>query len=40
MQGPGVYRYRLGSYQITALYDGTWFLPIERDFVRNAAAPR
>lgn len=36
MQGPGVYRYRLGSYQITALYDGTWFLPIERDFVRNA----
>ncbi len=36
MQGPGVYRYRLGSYQLTALYDGTWFLPIERDFVRNA----
>ena len=36
MQGPGVYRYRLGSYEITALYDGTWFLPIERDFVRNA----
>ena len=36
MQGPGVYRYRLGSYQITALYDGTWFLPIDDDFVRNA----
>ena len=35
-QGPGVYRYRLGSYQLTALYDGTWFLPIDDKFVRNA----
>src|SRR5665647_409967 len=37
-QGPGVYRYRLGDYQLTALYDGTWFLPIDDKFIRNASA--
>ena len=37
IQGPGVYRYKLGSYQLTALYDGTWFLPIDGKFVRNAS---
>jgi len=36
-QGPGVYRFPLGRYQITALYDGTWFLPIDGKFVRNAS---
>lgn len=36
-QGPGVYRYKLGSYQLTALYDGTWFLPIDDKFIRNAS---
>ncbi len=36
-QGPGVYRYKLGNYQLTALYDGTWFLPIDDKFVRNAS---
>lgn len=36
MQGPGVYRYPLGDYQLTALYDGTWFVPIDDKFVRNA----
>jgi glyoxylase-like metal-dependent hydrolase (beta-lactamase superfamily II) len=39
-QGPGVYRYRLGDYQLTALYDGVWFLPIDDKFVRNAAPAR
>jgi len=38
MQGPGAYRYRLGDYQLTALYDGTWFLPIDDKFVHNASA--
>ncbi len=37
-QGPGVYRYKLGDVQLTALYDGTWFLPIDDKFVRNASA--
>ncbi len=38
VQGPGVYRSKLGKFQITALYDGTWFLPIDGKFVRNASA--
>lgn len=36
-QGSGVYRYRLGDYQLTALYDGLWPIPIDDDFVRNAS---
>ncbi|MEP7029951.1 MAG: MBL fold metallo-hydrolase [Pseudolabrys sp.] len=36
-QGPGVYRFKLGSYQLTALYDGVWNLPIDDKFVRNAS---
>jgi glyoxylase-like metal-dependent hydrolase (beta-lactamase superfamily II) len=37
-QGPGVFRYALGDYQLTALYDGTWYVPIDDKFIRNAAA--
>ncbi len=37
-QGPGVYRYRLGAFELTALYDGTWFLPIGGAFIRNASS--
>jgi glyoxylase-like metal-dependent hydrolase (beta-lactamase superfamily II) len=33
---PGIYRYRIGSYELTALYDGIWYRPIGRDFIRNA----
>ena len=36
-QGPGVYRYKLGDYQLTALYDGIWYLPIDDKFMRNAS---
>ncbi len=36
-QAPGVYRYTLGDIQLTALYDGTWFLPIDDKFMRNAS---
>ena len=36
-QGPGVYRYRLGDFQLTALYDGIWLLPIVDRLVRNAS---
>jgi glyoxylase-like metal-dependent hydrolase (beta-lactamase superfamily II) len=35
-QGPGLYRTRLGSFQLTALYDGIWPVKIDSDFVRNA----
>ena len=37
-QGSGVYRYNLGSYQLTALYDGVWNVPIDEKFVRNASS--
>ena len=37
-QGAGVYRYNLGSFQLTALYDGVWYVPIDEKFVRNASS--
>lgn len=36
-QGPGVYRYKLDEVQLTALYDGVWYLPIDDKFIRNAS---
>jgi glyoxylase-like metal-dependent hydrolase (beta-lactamase superfamily II) len=33
---PGMYRYKIGSYELTALYDGIWYRPIDADFIRNA----
>jgi len=38
-QAVGVYRYRIGSYELTALHDGTWYRPIDEKFVKNAAWP-
>ena len=37
-QGPGLYRTKIGSYELTALYDGTWFRKIDDKFVKNATA--
>jgi glyoxylase-like metal-dependent hydrolase (beta-lactamase superfamily II) len=37
-QGPGIYRHKIGSFELTALYDGTWFRKIDDKFVRNAGA--
>ena len=36
-QAAGVYRYKIGGYELTALYDGTWFRKIDDKFVRNAS---
>ena len=36
-QAVGVYRYKVGSYELTALYDGTWFRKIDDKFVKNAS---
>ena len=36
-QAPGIYRSKIGSYELTALYDGTWFRKIDDGFVRNAS---
>src|ERR1700689_4731286 len=35
-QAPGIYRYRIGSFELTALYDGIWYRPITEKFIRNA----
>jgi glyoxylase-like metal-dependent hydrolase (beta-lactamase superfamily II) len=35
-QAPGLYRYRIGSFELTALYDGIWYRPITEKFIRNA----
>src|SRR3954467_15851079 len=36
-QGPGIYRTRLGDYQLTAIYDGTWFVKIDDAFLPHAS---
>src|ERR1700730_5014404 len=35
-QTPGIYRYRIGTFELTALYDGIWYRPITVKFIRNA----
>lgn len=35
-QAPSVYRYRIGDFEITALYDGVWYRPIDEKFIRHA----
>jgi glyoxylase-like metal-dependent hydrolase (beta-lactamase superfamily II) len=37
MQAPGLYRYKVGAFELTALYDGVWYRPIDDRFIRNAA---
>jgi len=36
MATPGIYRYKVGDYELTAIYDGIWYRPIASDFIRNA----
>ncbi len=33
---PGIYRYKIGGFELTALYDGIWYRPITDTFIRNA----
>src|SRR6204780_4877340 len=35
-QAPGIYRYRIGAFELTALYDGIWYRPVTEKFIRNA----
>jgi glyoxylase-like metal-dependent hydrolase (beta-lactamase superfamily II) len=35
-QAPAIYRYRIGDFELTALYDGIWYRPITDKFIRNA----
>jgi glyoxylase-like metal-dependent hydrolase (beta-lactamase superfamily II) len=39
-QAAGVYRYKLGDYELTALYDGIWNRAIDGKFVRNIPFPQ
>src|SRR5215475_10134341 len=32
-QTPGIFRYRIGTYELTALYDGIWYRPITDKFI-------
>ena len=34
--GPAFYRFRIGEFELTALYDGIWERPLDEKFVRNA----
>jgi len=36
-QAPAFYRFRLGDFELTALYDGIWDRPLDAKFVRNAS---
>jgi glyoxylase-like metal-dependent hydrolase (beta-lactamase superfamily II) len=35
-QAAAIYRYKIGSYELTAIYDGVWIRAIDEKFVRNA----
>jgi glyoxylase-like metal-dependent hydrolase (beta-lactamase superfamily II) len=35
-QGAGIYRYKIGSFEITAINDGTWYRALDDKFVKNA----
>jgi glyoxylase-like metal-dependent hydrolase (beta-lactamase superfamily II) len=35
-QASSVYRYKVGAFEVTALYDGVWYRPIDEKFVRHA----
>ena len=35
-EAAGIYRYRIGAFELTALYDGIWYRPITDKFIRNA----
>jgi len=35
-QAPAFYRYKIGSYELTAIHDGVWMRDIDDKFVKNA----
>lgn len=38
-QAPAYYRYKIGSYELTAIHDGVWMNKIDDKFIRNASRP-
>ncbi len=37
MTGKGFYKYKIGSVEVTALYDGIWKKPHDPAFIKNAS---
>ena len=35
-QAPSIYRHRIGEMELTAIYDGVWYRPIDEKFIRKA----
>ena len=35
-QAPAFYRFKLGSYELTAIHDGVWYRDIDAKFIGNA----
>ncbi len=38
-QAPAFYRFKLGSYELTAIHDGVWYRDIDAKFIGNAPWP-
>lgn len=38
-QAAAYYRYKIGSYELTAIHDGVWMQKVDEKFIRNAALP-
>jgi glyoxylase-like metal-dependent hydrolase (beta-lactamase superfamily II) len=38
-QAPAFYRYKIGTYELTAIHDGVWIRDIDRNFIKNASPP-
>ena len=38
-QAPAFYRYKVGTFELTAIHDGIWIRDIDRNFIKNASPP-
>ena len=38
-QAPAFYRYKIGSYELTAIHDGVWMRKVDNNFIRGASRP-
>src|SRR2546423_7783552 len=36
-QTPGIYRFKIGGYELTAVHDGVWHRDVDDKFVRNVS---
>ena len=38
-QAPAFYRYKIGSFELTAIHDGVWMRKVDNNFIKGAARP-